>query len=970
MHQRRRRTSLLASVAALGLPLALVVGGPHPALAGPAAPTAPAGPAAAADPVVDPVVYPVVDPGAEAALRELRADADGAVAVARDEDGRIAQVRSRDGEAMLESTATTPRAAVVEQLGRHGEAFGIDGDDSTARVTQALPSATGGSVVRVEQRVDGVPVLGGQVVVSLDAGQDVVSVETATTTATSVAATEVGRDRARRTALSTVAKRHGVPVGRLRADDLGRQLFDPALVGATDPAGVRPVWHYEVVDGGGIRETVLVGTQRGEVALRFDAAPDLNRVVCDGRDRRTGNPFGPVSSCVSPARREGGPASGVADVDAAYDAVGATSQAYADLAGVDLTALVGTEVAGRPALLATVRFCLDAPVDLAPCPLDNAFWDGAQIVLGGGFAQADDVVGHELTHGFVERTSGLFHLYQAGSLSESLSDVVGEVVDHRNPLSTQDDSGWTIGEDLPGGDLLRSLADPTRSGQPDRMTSAAFTTDVEDVHTNGGIGNKTAYLISQGGTFNGRSVRGIDAGDPSLARTGALYLATIPRLTSGADFAALGRTLVATCDELAAGGSPAALTTDDCTSVRDAVTATELDEAPRRGAAAPTVPVACPSGATMRDDAVRRDDDGLDGFGLDSTSPLWSRVPSGEVPAFASSGRESLFGSSPDPQSGTGSSAELVTAPFTVPTASGGSYVHFDHAHDFEAYDGTYYDGGEVVVSELVGSTWRRVTGLAWVNGPTRRIVGNTRAGFTGWGGDSRGYGSSQVDLEPLAGRTVRIAFRTVGDESDSATGWFLDDVRLYTCDSVLPAAPGVTGRSAGASSATVTWTAGYLGEGLTGWRVTRPDGTSTDLAASARTVTLGGLDTAATQRVVVTALGPGGTPGGSTTATFTPTATSASTSLTRVAARRAFTVTGRVTARGTATALSGRPVVLQRKASGASSWSTVSTGTTGSTGARSWSVTQTRSTSYRVVVTPAGAWFGSTSATRLVRMR
>ena len=41
---------------------------------------------------------------------------------------------------------------------------------------------------------------------------------------------------------------------------------------------------------------------------------------------------------------------------------------------------------------------------------------------------------------------------------------------------------------------------------------------------------------------------------------------------------------------------------------------------------------------------------------------------------------------------------------------------------------------GEVVVSELVGSTWRRVSGLTWVNGPTRKIVGNTRAGFTGWG--------------------------------------------------------------------------------------------------------------------------------------------------------------------------------------------------------------------------------------------
>ena len=40
------------------------------------------------------------------------------------------------------------------------------------------------------------------------------------------------------------------------------------------------------------------------------------------------------------------------------------------------------------------------------------------------------------------------------------------------------------------------------------------------VHTNSGVGNKTFYLISQGGTFNGQTITGIDAGDAGLTQVG------------------------------------------------------------------------------------------------------------------------------------------------------------------------------------------------------------------------------------------------------------------------------------------------------------------------------------------------------------------------------------------------------------------------------------------------------------------
>ena len=99
----------------------------------------------------------------------------------RDHDGDVSSVSSSSGKAMLDTHASTAAGAARETLDAYGAAFGIDGDGSTARVTDTVPSSTGGSVVRTQQVVDGVPVFGGQVVMSLDKNKDVTGVTSATT---------------------------------------------------------------------------------------------------------------------------------------------------------------------------------------------------------------------------------------------------------------------------------------------------------------------------------------------------------------------------------------------------------------------------------------------------------------------------------------------------------------------------------------------------------------------------------------------------------------------------------------------------------------------------------------------------------------------------------------------------------------------------------------------------------------------
>ena len=104
--------------------------------------------------------------------------------VHRDADGDVAFVSSTDGGAMVDSDASSPRACGAGAArATYGDAFGIDGDHLEGRRDPDPRLRHGGSVVRADQVVDGVPVFGGQVVMSLDEDQGVVSVTSATTDA-------------------------------------------------------------------------------------------------------------------------------------------------------------------------------------------------------------------------------------------------------------------------------------------------------------------------------------------------------------------------------------------------------------------------------------------------------------------------------------------------------------------------------------------------------------------------------------------------------------------------------------------------------------------------------------------------------------------------------------------------------------------------------------------------------------------
>ncbi|SFD23705.1 neutral peptidase B. Metallo peptidase. MEROPS family M04 [Bacillus sp. 491mf] len=151
---------------------------------------------------------------------------------------------------------------------------------------------------------------------------------------------------------------------------------------------------------------------------------------------------------------------------------------------------------------------------------DNAAWNGVQMMYGDGdgeefvaFSAGLDVIAHELTHAVTEYTADLVYKNESGALNESLSDIMGAMVD-------RDD--WELGEDIytpeMRGTVLRSLKDPASipnplkpsEGYPDHY-SKRYTGNIDNggVHINSSINNKAAYLVSEGGKHYGVTVNGV-----------------------------------------------------------------------------------------------------------------------------------------------------------------------------------------------------------------------------------------------------------------------------------------------------------------------------------------------------------------------------------------------------------------------------------------------------------------------------
>lgn len=753
---------------------------------------------------------------ATAALQELRRGGGKQPAV-RVVNGRVRTLAAPAGEA-LKLPLGVPAGASAETtanafVSRYGSAFGLDAATSTKPAGTA--TLTGGdTVVRFNQYAGGLPILGGQLVVTLNRGGGILgaSAETAISAPVSTSA-RTSTAAAQRTAILAVAKELGVDAGTLVPGQTKLWLYDPRLVDGQGAAQLRPTWWVQVygpggTTGHGLGSALVDAADNKAVVVLSEHRRARNRIVCDMANRATDlNEVGNYWCSADPAgpaitRSEGGAASSVADVNAAYTFTGQTYDYFASQFGRDSIDGRGMQIRS------SVRACHVA------CPFENAFWDGAQLTFGANFV-TDDIVAHEYTHGVTEHTSNLFYAFQSGAINEAFSDIFGEFVDLAYGT---DGPRWRIGEELPASiGAIRDMATPSLYGQPSYVGGPNYYTGFADnggVHYNSGVVNKAAQLIADGGSQNGSTVTGI-----GLAKSAQLWYRVMHLVTTGSGFADVGAAMQSACRQLV---GRFGITRADCTQVDNAVTATQLMAQP----IVPSSAVVDRCNVAGQQPAVRLYQDDIEragGWTFDRA--YWQVIPSADVPvSWAHSGQRAMYGWMPSgaPAGTTGSAT--MAAPVTIPAGE----THFALHYNVPTFNATT---GGVAIEYNAGGGW-----VALPADPSTPIPS---------GASTRGYVTASYDVSSLAGQSVRFRFKLTRTSLDREL--LVDDVRLYQCVAAPSAPRNVTAEwAAGNTSATITWDRPAAGTAVDHYEVSidgSPERTNVAAAGNTTSLTLPGLD-------------------------------------------------------------------------------------------------------------------------------
>ncbi len=490
------------------------------------------------------------------------------------ETGMVRFLTSRSGEPLAQPKALAAGAsaeqAALNFLSEYGALFGVDDPQSQLRLMRQSDVENGRSFVRFQQVHQGIPVMGGELIVQLEASRSVRSVSGEALPQLQLQTqARFSSEKAVEAALGLVERNYGYPAAELQSNQPELWIYNPMLLGAPGPRFSTLVWRMEVsgTQTPDVRELVLIDATLGSLVLNFNQVDSLKyRMVYDNANTYIENGL----PGAGPVRVEGGLATGIYDADRAYDYSGWTYDFYMSLHKRD-----SIDNKGMP-LVSTVRYCPSA----LSCPYENAFWNGSQMVYGSGYASADDVVAHELTHGVTEHESNLFYYMQSGAINESFSDIWGELIDLAYDDShTNDDPSvrWLLGEDVPDG-AIRSMSDPTAFSDPDKMTSPLYwcgTADNGGVHHNSGVANKAAYLMVDGGTFNGYTVSALGA----VKTARIFYEVQTHLLTSASDYQDLNSALIQACKNLV-GYADYGITDANCNEVSKAAAAVEMSKQP------------------------------------------------------------------------------------------------------------------------------------------------------------------------------------------------------------------------------------------------------------------------------------------------------------------------------------------------------------------------------------------------------
>lgn len=666
-----------------------------------------------------------------------------------------------------------PANASAEERAMHfarqyGAAFGVTETSEVRPMRAAEMDDVGVEHVRMQQFHHGVPIRAAELVVHLRGARVVAANGHAISRFPDDVTPRVPAGAAQTAARQLIDKYRPESAVDAEYSDPLLEILDRGLLSDGSDWPPRLAWFVEA-SGVLLREFIWIDAQNGAVLLRFSQFTEAkSRTIYNGSH---------VSTLPGTlVRSEGGAATGDADQDNAYTYAGITYDYYLTNHGRDSYNNAGA------AISSTCHHCPAGYPQGSTCPTyRNAFWNGSRMVYADGFASADDVVGHELTHAVTEYSANLLYYVQSGALNESFSDIFGETIDLTDGVGNDASNvRWKIGEELPIGSI-RDLMTPTLFSDPGKMSDSTYfycnseawtdpTGDSGGVHINSGIPNHAFALMVDGGTYNGRTITGI-----GLTKAAKIqYRALTVYLTSGSGFIDDYNALNQSCTDLI---GTVGITSGDCTQVASALLAVEMNANwPCSGAA--RTPPRCTTGV-----AVNVFSDNFEATTGNWTATNGSGTWGSHTTDFARGGTYSAYGTDP---SATSDHRLTTTNAILIPAAG---RLYFDHAFEFE----DPYDGGVVEYSTNNGSTWvdaaslirfgRTYTGTL-VSGTDNPLTG--RSAFVA---SSHGYTGTMLNLTSLAGQSVKFRFRVGSDSSIGSLGWVVDNVSVYAC----PAAPSFT---------------------------------------------------------------------------------------------------------------------------------------------------------------------------------
>lgn len=444
------------------------------------------------------------------------------------------------------NTGHPSAARALSQMSAHAKELAMSAQDSFV-VKDVVVDANGASHVRMDRLYNSLPVIGGDMVMHMsptgaftDASLTMTSALTlntkpATTSGQAIRAAKAAFDgtvEGRPTSTLSVYSRDGVTA-----------LAHDVLVVGTAPSGLPSEMHV-ILDANtlavldkfdDIQTTAAAGTGNsltsGVVSLTTDRTATTTYVLRDptrgshyvtDRNNTTSTAAG---TTFTDSDNLWGNSSTSSRQTAAVDAMYGQNTTWDFYLSLGRSGIDGAGRAGYSRVHYSTNYV-------------NAYWSDACFCMTYGDGQSPtylplvalDVAGHEMTHGVTARTAGLIYSGQSGGLNESMSDIMGTMVEYRGARGNNLPN-FLIGERIYVANnnvqtpttALRYMFQPSRDGSsPNCYTS---TIGNLDVHFSSGVSNHFFYLLSQGAV----SPPGFSIAASSLVCNGNTALTAIGR---------------------------------------------------------------------------------------------------------------------------------------------------------------------------------------------------------------------------------------------------------------------------------------------------------------------------------------------------------------------------------------------------------------------------------------------------------